>query len=62
MGEKPARDDEHFHVFVADDDIATRQEGINVDGNANFHGHVDLFDFNLHPFHQPDLEHCKCFF
>jgi hypothetical protein len=47
--------------FVVDVDIATRQEGISADGNANFHGHADLFDLNLHPFHQPDLEHCKCF-
>jgi hypothetical protein len=43
MGEKPARDDVPFHVFVADDGIATRQEGISANENANFHGHVDLF-------------------
>jgi hypothetical protein len=51
-----------FHVFVADDDITTRQDGIGADGNANFHGHTDLFDLNLHPFHQPHLEHGKYFF
>jgi hypothetical protein len=48
-----------FHAFVADDDITAGQEGINADENANFGGHANLFDLNLHPFQQVDLEHCK---
>jgi hypothetical protein len=58
---QPACDEDPFHVFVGDDNLATRQQGINADGNANFDGHAHLFGLNLHADHQPNLEHCKCF-
>ena len=58
---QPAHDEEPFHVFVGDDDIATGDEGISADGNGNFDVYGDLFDLNLHASYQPDLDHCKCF-
>ena len=58
---QPAHDEEPFHVFVKDDDIATGDEGISADENGNFDVYGDLFYLNLQASYQPDLDHCKCF-